>query len=466
MQVNEAIFRDYDIRGIVDKDLNTDFAYGFGQAFGTWLKRKRTQDILVGFDARASSPDYFDACVKGLLTTGIHVIKIGMVTTGMLYWARKYYKIDGGLSITASHNPPEYNGFKPCSGNGALFGPYIQEIKVLMMNDDFDTGEGSQEEREIHEDYYNDIASKVHISKPMSVIVDCGNATAGPFVPVLLRKLGMKVEELYCDLDPTFPHHPPDPVDPRAYPDIQAKMADLQCDAGLLFDGDADRLGAIDQDGAIIRGDQITALCARTILAEHPGEKILFEVQCSKSGTDDVEAHGGIPMLIRVGHSYIEKALIDEKAALAGETSGHIFFEDRWYGFDDAIYAACRFLEHVASSGKSVKECVASLPYYVSTPQTRFFAPDNRKFVIVKDLQEHFKKMADDQGLKALMVDGVRIEWPDGWACIRASNTQPQLTVRAEATSEARLKEIKKIMEVSVAAYKNEGVAIEWGKVH
>ena len=233
-------------------------------------------------------------------------------------------------------------------------------------------------------------------------------------------------------------------------------------DLGLLFDGDADRLGVIDHEGNIIRGDQITALCARKILDEKPGSKILFEVQCSKSALDDVEAHGGKAILTRVGHSLIEDAILREKGELAGETSGHIFFVDRWYGFDDAIYAACRLLEYVGESGKSIKELVDSLPKYVATPLTRIFAPDERKFEIVEELKKYFSQ----KGYNMLTIDGVRLEWDNGWAVVRASNTQPQLTLRAEATSEGRLAEIKRIVEEALLPYGKEGVKLEWGKVH
>lgn len=462
MKVNEAIFRDYDIRGIVGVDLNEEFAKVFGCAYGTFLVRKGTKQTVVGYDARESSPAYYEACIEGLTSTGVSVIKIGMVTSPMMYWARKYYKVDGGLAITASHNPPEYNGFKPCEGNGAMFGEGLQKLKSLMIDEDFETGKGEITEKNIEGDYYNDIASKVKISKPLSVIVDAGNSTSGPFGPALLEKLGVKVEKLFCDIDFSQPNHPPDPVDPRAYPQIQEKITQGKYDCGILFDGDADRLGIIDSEGNIVRGDQITGLCARKILADVPGALIEFELQCSKSATDDVVAHGGKFKLIRVGHSYIEEALFRDKAALAGETSGHIFFADRWYGFDDAMYAACRFLEYVAESGKTVKELVESMPKYVVTPQTRVFAPDDRKFEIVEELQKYFREKGED----VITIDGVRLEWEDGWTVIRASNTQPQLTMRAEATNQKRLDEIKKVVEDALAPYEKEGVKVEWGKVH
>lgn len=462
MKVNEAIFRDYDIRGIVGEDLSDEFAEVFGRAYGTFLRRKGVLETLVGYDARESSPKYFEACVRGVISTGVDVIKIGMVTTPMLYWSRKFYKKNGAVAITASHNPPEYNGFKPCFGNGAMFGQGLQDLKDLMISEGFETGEGKVSEQEIFEDYKADIASKVKLSKPLSVIVDCGNATGGPYVPAVLEAIGAKVEPLFCDIDPKFPNHPPDPVDPRAYPQIVEKIKAGKYDAGLVFDGDVDRLGVVDSEGNIIRGDQITALCARKILKETPGALIEFELQCSKSATDDVVNHGGKFKLIRVGHSYIEEALLNDHAQLAGETSGHIFFADRWYGFDDALYAACRFLEVVAETGKSVKELIDSLPRYVSTPQTRVFAPDDRKFEIIKELQNYFREKGED----VITIDGVRLEWEDGWTVIRASNTQPQLTMRAEAITEERLSDIKKIVEEALIPYEKEGVKVEWGKVH
>lgn len=466
MKVNEAIFRDYDIRGIVGEDIGEEFAKGFGKAFGTYLWRKGTKDVLVGYDARESSPSYFDAAVDGLASTGVHVIKIGMVTSPMMYWARKFWRIDGGLVITASHNPPEFNGFKCASGGGALYGQEIQKLKELMISEDFVKGIGKIEEKPIVEDYFADIKLKISLARPrlarrLSVIVDCGNSTAGPFAPVIIERLGVKVERLFCDIDPTFPNHPPDPVDPRAYPTIKEKIKNSKFDLGLLFDGDGDRLGVVDSQGNIVRGDQVTALCARRILGDKPGSLIIFELQCSKSAIDDVRAHGGKTLLSRVGHSYIEEALAREEAELAGETSGHIFFADRWYGFDDAIYAACRLLEYVAESGKSLGELVESMPKYVSTAQTRIAAPEERKFAIVSELKDYFAK----KGYKMLTIDGVRLEWDDGWAVVRASNTQPQLTLRAEAKDEKRLGQIKRIMEEALLPYNGEGVELEWGKV-
>ena len=462
MKVNEAIFRDYDIRGIVGEDLDSEFAEVFGRAFGTYLLKKGTKEVLVGFDARESSPEYYESCVKGLLATGIDVIKIGMVTSPMMYWARKFYKIDGGLSITASHNPPEFNGYKPASGGGALFGEEIQKLMRLMISEEFVKGEGEVSDRDIFEDYKGDIVSKVKLEKKLKVIVDCGNSTGGPFAPKVIEAIGAEVTELFCDIDFAQPNHPPNPQDPRAYPQITDKIKAGDFDAGLLFDGDADRLGVVDNVGNVIWGDQITAISARKILKDKPGALILFEIQCSKSATDDVQNHGGKFKLIRVGHSYIEEALRKDKAELAGETSGHIFFGDRWYEFDDAIYAACRFLEYVASQDKSVSELVDGLPKYFSAPITRIFAPDNRKFEMVAELKKYFK----EKGYKMLTIDGIRLEWDDGWAVIRASNTQPQLTLRVEGNSEKRLDEIKKIMEESLTPYKKEGVEIVWGNVH
>ena len=471
MKVNESIFREYDIRGIAGADIDEKFAYTFGQAFGTFLTQKGVKKALVGYDARSTSPSYFAESVRGLILTGVDVVKIGMVTSPMMYWARKFYEIDGGLVITASHNPPEFNGFKPASGGGALFGKAIQDLKNLMIAENFSKGEGKVSQKDITDDYFSDITSRVKLSKPLSVVVDCGNSTAGPFAPVIIERIGAKVERLFCDIDPSFPNHPPDPVDPRAYPQIIEKIKKSKFDLGLLFDGDADRLGVVDSEGNIIRGDQITALCARKILKEKPESKILFEVQCSKSATDDVEAHGGEVVLTKVGHSLIEDALVREKGELAGETSGHLFFVDRWYGFDDAIYAACRLLEYVAESGKSLKELVASLPKYVSTPQTRIFAPDVRKFEIVEELKNYFTDFSSRHSReggnpKLLTIDGVRLEWNDGWAVVRASNTQPQLTLRAEANSKKRLEEIKRIVEESLTSYAKEGIKVEWGKVH
>lgn len=474
MQVNETIFRDYDIRGLVASDLSSEFAYVFGKAYGTFLKQRGVTKALVGYDARETSPEYAKKCADGLVSTGVSVVNVGIVTTPMVYWARKFYGFNGAVAITASHNSKEYNGFKPCFGNGAMFGQGLQELKNLMISEDFVSGEGKVEKREIAEDYFGDVVSRIKLGRKLKVIVDAGNGTGGLFAPEIFRRLGCEVEELFCELDGTFPNHPADSVDPRAYPAIVEKIKSPPSggggfDMGIVLDGDADRLGIVDELGNIVRGDLITALCARGVLEDKPGSLILFELQCSKGATDDVVDHGGKFKLIRVGHSYIEEALVQNRAELAGETSGHIFFADRWWGFDDAIYAAARFAEYVAGSGKKVSQLVDSMPRYVSTPQTRVFAPDDRKFAIVEELKKKFStpnppNLPNHPNL--VTIDGVRLEWPDGWAVIRASNTQPQLTLRAEATTEKRLTEIKKIVEDSLAPYAKEGVKVVWGQVH
>lgn len=472
MKVNQSIFRDYDIRGSVGKDLSGEFAYVFGKAYGTFLRQNGASEALVGYDARETSPEYYQKCIEGLQETGIDVIRVGMVTSPMIYWARKYYHINGAVVITASHNPPEYNGFKPCFGNGAMFGQGLQFLKKLMISEDFVKGQGKATQKDITNEYIEDITSKVKIPRELKIIVDCGNATGSPFAPVVFERLGAKVTKLFCEVDSKFPNHPPDPVDPRAYPAIVEKIKNPPAggggfDMGILLDGDADRLGIVDELGNIVRGDLITALCARKILKDKPGSLIEFELQCSKSATDDVVNSGGEFKLIRVGHSYIEEALVHDKAELAGETSGHIFFADRWYGFDDAIYAAARFMEYVAGVGKTVSELVASLPQYISTPQTRIFAPDGRKFAMVEEVKKHFYNLPKNTSSPNIVtIDGVRLEWPDGWAVIRASNTQPQLTLRAEATGKKRLDEIKKIVEDSLKPYAKDGVKVVWGKVH
>ncbi len=475
MKVNESIFREYDVRGIVGEDLSEEFARIFGCAFGTYLINHGTKQAIVGYDARESSPAYFQAAIDGLISTGLDVVSVGMITSPMMYWARKFYEIDGGLAITASHNPPEYNGFKVAMGEGALFGEAIQEIKKLMISEDFEAGKGNVVNKKIYEDYYEDIFSRVKLARKLSVIVDCGNSTGGPFAPTILEKIGCKVTPLFCDIDFSQPNHPPDPVDPRAYGQIVEMIKNPpkgeHFDMGVLFDGDADRLGAVDENGEVVRGDLITALCARKILNQKKGSKILFEIQCSKSATDDVEAHGGKVVLTRVGHSPIEDALKKEGGELAGETSGHLFFKDRWYGFDDAIYAACRLLEYVSELSSSLGELVALMPKYISTPTTRIFAPDGRKFQIIEELKKYFSKLnashsSEIENPEILTIDGIRLDWKDGWAVVRASNTQPQLTLRAEAVDQNRLGEIKKVMEEALLPYKKEGIEISWGKVH
>jgi phosphomannomutase / phosphoglucomutase len=452
-----AIFREYDIRGVVGPDLDAEGAEAIGLAFGTYLAGRGGRRAAIGHDNRASSRALYDAAVRGLAGTGCDVVKIGLVVTPMLYFALHHLGVEGGVMVTASHNPPEFNGFKLSHGPGTLYGPQIQEVRQIAEAGAFRRGAGMVEEREIMPAYAEMLRDRIRLGPHrLRVVADCGNGTAGAFVPELLRAWEVEVIPLYCDLDPTFPHHHPDPVDPRNLGDLIRTTGEARADVGLGFDGDGDRLGVVDDAGGILWGDLLMALFWREILPAHPGAVALVEVKCSQALIDEIRRLGGRPQFTQTGHSLIKARMRELGAVFAGEMSGHMFFADEYYGYDDAIYAAGRLLRILSRTDRPLSALASELPRYEATPEIRVACPDDRKHQVVAALVREFRER-----FEVIDVDGVRIVFPDGWGLVRASNTQPVLVVRAEGTNARALDRIKTILEDALRGYP-EVAPIRW----
>ncbi|MBN1385006.1 MAG: phosphomannomutase/phosphoglucomutase [Elusimicrobia bacterium] len=448
--MNKSIFHEYDIRGVVDMDLDSQDAEKIGKGFGTYVYRNGGKKIVVGRDVRLSSPQMKNALVKGLLSVGIGVIDIGEVPTPAVYFAAHNLNVGNGIMVTASHNPPEYNGFKMCHNFSTIYGKEIQKIYQLIMDEDFNREKGGYIDKNITSSYVDYIKKKIKLNRKLKVVVDGGNGTAGNIMPGLLTGLGCDVIKIYCEPDGNFPNHFPDPTVPENLADLKKKVLETKADLGVSFDGDSDRLGVIDEKGDIIWGDKLLILFARDVISRHPKAKIIFEVKCSQSLAEDIEKHGGIPIMWKTGHSLIKDKMRKEKALLAGEMSGHFYFADDYYGYDDAIFACCRLVEILSRSQKKLSEYYSDVPAYFSTPEIRIDCPEEKKFLIVKEIAEHFKK-----DHKVIDIDGARIIFEDGWGLIRASNTQPVLVSRFEAKTAERLEQIKKIITDKVSEVKS-----------
>jgi len=439
--VNPAIFREYDIRGVVGQDLTEEFAHLLGRGYGTMMRRAGHKRIAIGYDVRPSSPLYAQAMTEGILSTGIAVIDVGLVPTPGLYWALWNLEVDGGIMITGSHNPPEFNGFKVAVGHATIYGQAIQDLRKLIEADDFETGTGTRTEADIIADYVADMRQRVGaIARPVKVIADCGNGCASLTVR-LLDEIGAEVTPLYCEPDGTFPNHHPDPTLPDSLTDLIAKVKETDAELGVAFDGDADRLGVVDPEGRIIWGDHLLILYSREILAKRPGAPIIFEVKSSQALVEEIKKAGGEPIMYRTGHSLIKEKMKTTGAPLAGEMSGHLFFADEYYGYDDAVYAAARLLRYLATSDRSISEMLADVPHFYSTPEIRVDCPDDEKFQAVARMREYFR-----QKYEVIDVDGARVLFGDGWGLVRASNTQPVLVLRFEAKTPERLEAIKREM--------------------
>ena len=439
--MNAAIFREYDIRGRFPDDLNNETAYELGRSFGTYYQLKGAQRISVGHDCRLSYPVLKDALIKGLLETGMEVTYIGMVPTPLSYFSIHELKLDGGIMITGSHNPPEYNGFKICLGKATIYGEEIQKIRELQEAGDFQSGEGTLVAADVIKPYLDYLAKNI---KPGNikrrVIVDAGNGVGGLVAPDAYRAMGVEVEALFCEPDGSFPNHHPDPTIPENLARLKELVDEKDADLGIAFDGDADRIGVVDKEGNIIWGDQLMIIFSRDILSRNPGAPIIGEVKCSQVLYDDIKKQGGTPIMWKAGHSLIKSKMKETGALFAGEMSGHLFFSDRYFGFDDAVYAGARLLEILTTEGKSVRDLLSGIPKMVNTPEIRMDCPDDKKFNVVKKLVEEFKKEYD-----VIDVDGARVIFDGGWGLIRSSNTQPVLVLRFEAADEKRLEEIRSI---------------------
>jgi phosphomannomutase/phosphoglucomutase len=449
-----TIFREYDIRGVADTDLLSQDVEQLGRGLGTYIRRNSGAKVNLGRDVRLSGQRLHDALLRGLMAAGCQVTDIGVVPTPLLYYSAKHLHADGAVMITGSHNPPEYNGFKTVCGSAALFGETIQDVRRLIEAGDFDSGEGSVTAYDTVTPYIAEISSQFQFARRIRVVCDAGNGCAGPVMHRLLARLNVEVHEMFYEPDGAFPNHHPDPTVPANLKHLIDAVQERKADLGIAFDGDSDRIGAVDEHGEVIYGDMLLLIYGREILTRKPGSTIIGEVKCSQLLYDELNRLGANAIMYRTGHSLIKAKMKEEHAELAGEMSGHMFFADRYLGYDDALYAACRLIEIVAASGHPLSYQLASLPKLVSTPEIRVDCSDETKFDVVARVAEHFRKTRD-----IVDIDGVRVKFPEGWGLLRASNTQPVLVMRFEATSEKLLAEYQHEVEAALDAAKSAGAA-------
>jgi phosphomannomutase / phosphoglucomutase len=448
--MDQNIFREYDIRGIVGQQLTDNTVATLARAIGKFFLQNNASRIAVGYDARESSPRFCELLTIGLNEVGCDVVLIGMVPTPVLYHAAFTRDVDGGVMITGSHNPPDHNGFKICLGKETLYGSQIQEIKQIALSEPPESAgcgaNGLVESLQILDDYIGDIVSRVSLGeRKIKVVIDAGNGMGGVTAVPVYSQLGLELIELFTEPDSTFPNHHPDPTVEENLTDLITSVRKNKADLGIAFDGDGDRIGVVDETGRIIWGDELMILFSREILAKLPGSTIIGEVKCSQTLFDDIENHGGKPLMWKAGHSIIKAKMKETSAALAGEMSGHIFFADRFYGFDDATYAGARLLEILSKTDKPLSVLLADIPKTFSTPELRVPCPDETKFDVVKKIADHFS-----QSNEVITIDGARIIFENGWGLVRASNTQALLVLRFEADSPASMEENKEVVERKV----------------
>ena len=454
MAIPLHVFREYDIRGLVKTELTPEFAEQLGRGFGSYLLEKNAgaQAIVLGRDHRLSSEALAAAFSRGVRSYGIDVIAIGVVPTPVTYFAAHTLPVDGLCMITGSHNPPEYNGFKIGIGKTTLAGPEVQELKARTLQ----ARDGGRTAREVEHDsvipYVHFIVQSLGTPhRFLRVVCDAGNGTGGVVGPRVLRAMGHHVIELFCELDGSFPNHHPDPTVEDNLKDLQRKVLETGADLGIAWDGDADRVGAVDDKGQILWGDQLMILFSRDVLEQRPGAAIVSEVKCSQTLYDDIAQRGGRAIMWKAGHSLIKAKMKEEHALLAGEMSGHIFFKHRYYGFDDGVYSAARLLELVARDGRPLSRMLDGVPRVWASPEIRFDFPEEKKFRAVELARERLRKHGE-----TIEVDGVRVKIDGAWGLVRASNTQPLLVLRWEAQSEAKLREIQALIEGTVEQIRNE----------
>lgn len=442
------IFREYDIRGIVGEQLTDETVATLGAAIGTFFNRNGAGRIAIGYDARESSPRFCEILSKRIEASGCDPVLIGMVPTPVLYHTAFTKDVDGGVMITGSHNPPDHNGFKICLGSSTLFGSQIQEIKDIARSGNFADGEGNSETLEVLEDYISDISSRIELgSRRIKAVVDAGNGMGGVTAVPIYERLGVDLVKLFTEPDSNFPNHHPDPTVEENLEDVIAAVKNSNADIGIAFDGDGDRIGVVDDTGRIIWGDELMILLSRQVLREKPGATMIAEVKCSQTLYDDIEKNGGRPIMWKAGHSLIKSKMKETNAALAGEMSGHIFFADRFYGFDDAAYAGARVLEILSHTDKKLSELLADVPRKFSTPELRVPCPDDVKFSVVQRIADEYAPTND-----VITIDGARIAFGKGWGLVRASNTQAILVLRFEADTKEDLDAIRSAVEKRVEA--------------
>lgn len=440
-KVSQHIFREYDVRGIVGQDLTADTAVQIGRAYGSQLRalfEESAPTVALGRDNRLSSEELAGAFASGLSASGAHVLDTGLVPTPALYYAVHHLEADAGIQVTGSHNPPEYNGFKMLTARGPFYGKAIRDLYGRLEANDLAEGRGSTEPMPVLDEYIDDVAGRFELERPIEVIVDCGNGTGSLAAVPILEAIGARVASLYCVSDGTFPNHHPDPTVDANLTELIDSVRTGEAKLGVAFDGDADRIGAVDEKGNIVRGDYLLLIYALDALKRRPGQQIIFDVKCSQVLEDAIREAGGTPVMWKTGHSLIKEKMRETGARIAGEMSGHMFFGDDYYGYDDALYSAARLVDIVARSGDALSSLLEGVPRFASTPELRVDCEDDRKFEVVARAVEHFKQRYD-----VIDVDGARIKMAGGWALIRASNTQPIIVLRAEAENEERLADIR-----------------------
>lgn len=446
--MNANIFREYDIRGIVDEHLTPDTVGTLARAIGTFFQENGARRIAIGYDARESSPGFCEILADGLNSTGCDAVLIGMVPTPVLYYATFVLNVDGGVMITGSHNPADHNGFKICLGKSTLYGSQIQRIREIAESGEFASGSGSRDKADPIPAYCREIVAGVKFgSRKIKAVVDAGNGMGGVTAVPIYRELGVELIELFTEPDSSFPNHHPDPTVTENLSDVIAAVRENDADIGIAFDGDGDRIGVVDETGRIIWGDELMILLSRSILADRPGSTVIAEVKCSQTLFDDIESRGGTAVMWKAGHSLIKAKMKETGAVLAGEMSGHIFFADRFFGFDDATYAGARVLEILSKTDLSLSALLADVPKTFSTPELRVPCPDETKFEVVAKIAEYFARDHE-----VITIDGARILFENGWGLVRASNTQAILVLRFEANSAERLEQIREIVESEVKA--------------
>jgi len=436
------IFREYDIRGVAEVDFKEEEVLLLGKAVGTYLQDHGRSLAAVGRDCRLTSTAYSRQIIRGLADSGCDVVDVGVCPTPVFYFAIHHLTTGGGVMVTASHNPPEYNGFKLCLDLDSIYGREILKIRDIVDRRAFKTGRGGVTTADVVTPYQAFIQRNISLSKPLRLGIDAGNGTAGVVALPVLKNLGCQVHDLYCDMDGRFPNHEADPTILKNMADLITLVKEEKLDLGIGFDGDGDRIGVVDERGRIIYGDKLLILFAREILSRKPGATFVSEVKCSQVMYDDIKKHGGRAIMWKAGHSLIKTKMKQENAELAGEMSGHIFFADRYLGYDDAVYASCRLLELIADAGKPLSALLVDIPETFSTPEIRVDCPDEEKFDLVARVTDYFKSRYN-----VVDIDGVRVLFDDGWGLVRASNTQPALVLRFEALTEKRLEEIRKLVE-------------------
>ena len=447
--INPYIFRAYDVRGKVGLDITPEVFAEVGRAYGTLIRRRGGKTIALGMDNRTTSPPLKEAFAAGVLSTGVDIVDIGVNHTPLLYFAVAHWRLDGGATVTGSHNPVSDNGVKMVHGGAApLTEEEIQGLLTTISTGDFERGSGRRTERNPRDEYFDAITSRVRLARRLTVVVDAGNGIAGSFAPELLRRLGAEVIELYCESDGTFPNHLPDPEMEENTRDLVAKVLEARADIGLAYDGDADRVGVVDERGRRHEADLILALLARDLLTRHPGAPVVFDVKCSQALVDDIRAHGGRPVMWKTGHSHLKRKMREDGILLGGEVSGHMFFAENWYGVDDGILASCKILELMAGDPRPVSAHFDALPHFHSTPELKAPCPDDRKFAVIAELAAEFKRRYE-----TIDIDGVRVLFSDGWGLVRASNTNPYLTLRFEGKTAAAVDRMKTEVYAALRRY-------------